>query len=62
MQIWTEAVSKKLDLIERNGCHFRIQQCQITLKQLQNLRQLSKSEKLLPSVINKLFIVLNIPS
>ena len=51
MQIWTEAVSKKLDLIERNGCHFHVQQCQITLKQLQNSRQLLKSDKLLPSVM-----------
>ena len=42
---------KKLDLIETNGLHFRIQRHQISLNQPEKLRRLAKKFFLLPSVI-----------
>ena len=44
-------LAQKLDLMERNGCHFLIQQCRNTLNQFLKCRRHSKSEKVFPSVI-----------
>ena len=44
---------KKLELIEANGYHFRIQLHQISLNQPEKLRQLAKKKFCYPVIINQ---------